>query len=147
MKRTEELKAKVKGLARVGLDGVSCSHEWEGTVLHITSASGTTSADLKGDKGDRGERGFTGEAGYTPIKGVDYFDGKDGTVTFDELTDEQKESLKGENGYTPQKNIDYFDGSPGYTPQKGIDYWTPTDRAQMVSDVINSLPTWEGGSY
>lgn len=42
-------------------------------------------------------RGAPGEEGYTPQKGVDYFD-----------------------GYTPQKGIDYFDG---YTPQKGIDYF------------------------
>lgn len=41
-----------------------------------------------------------GEDGYTPIKGVDYFDGED--------------------GYTPQKGIDYFDG------EKGEDGKTPT---------------------
>lgn len=33
---------------------------------------------LKGEKGDRGEKGERGEPGYTPIKGLDYFDGKDG---------------------------------------------------------------------
>lgn len=32
--------------------GVSVTHEWEGTVLKVTSASGTSSADLKGEKGD-----------------------------------------------------------------------------------------------
>lgn len=36
-------------------DGVSATHEWNGTVLTITSASGTSSADLKGDKGDPGK--------------------------------------------------------------------------------------------
>lgn len=35
-----------------GKDGTSVTHEWEGTVLKITSASGTTSSDLKGEKGD-----------------------------------------------------------------------------------------------
>jgi hypothetical protein len=44
-----------------GKDGVSATHEWEGTVLHITSASGTTSADLKGEKGDKGETGESSE--------------------------------------------------------------------------------------
>jgi hypothetical protein len=82
--------------------------------------------------------------------------GADGTMTFEDLTDEQKASLKGADGYTPQKNVDYFDGyTPqknidffdGYTPQKNVDYWTPADRQQMVSDVLNSLPTWNGGSY
>lgn len=38
-----------------GEDGVSCYHEWDGTILTITSASGTSSADLKGEKGDDGD--------------------------------------------------------------------------------------------
>lgn len=37
-----------------GKDGVSVTHEWDGTTLSVTSASGTTSADLKGPKGDTG---------------------------------------------------------------------------------------------
>lgn len=42
-------------------DGTSVTHSWNGTVLSITSASGTSSADLKGADG------------YTPVKGTDYF--------------------------------------------------------------------------
>ena len=42
-----------------GKDGVSCTHSWDGTVLNVTSASGTSSADLKGEKGDTGESGIT----------------------------------------------------------------------------------------
>jgi hypothetical protein len=38
-----------------GKDGVSVTHYWDGTVLTITSASGTSFADLKGDKGDKGD--------------------------------------------------------------------------------------------
>lgn len=34
-----------------GSEGVSITHTWNGTVLEITSASGTSSADLKGDAG------------------------------------------------------------------------------------------------
>ena len=41
----------------VGADGVSCTHRWNGTTLVVTSASGTTAADLKGDKGDKGDPG------------------------------------------------------------------------------------------
>lgn len=37
-------------------------HEWNGTVLTITSDSGTSSADLKGEKGDDGARGPQGKA-------------------------------------------------------------------------------------
>jgi hypothetical protein len=42
--------------------------------------------------------------------------GKDGTVSFNDLTEGQKESLKGDPGYTPQKGVDYFDGKNGVTP-------------------------------
>lgn len=81
-----------------GKDGYSATHSWNGTTLTITSAAGTSSADLKGDKGDS-IKGDTGSPGYTPIKGVDYFDGDKGD--------------KGDPGYTPQKGVDYFDGKDG----------------------------------
>ena len=35
-------------------DGISATHVWDGTTLTVTSASGTSSADLKGEKGDSG---------------------------------------------------------------------------------------------
>lgn len=38
-----------------GTDGVSCTHSWSGTTLTVTSASGTSSADLKGETGADGE--------------------------------------------------------------------------------------------
>ena len=40
-----------------GKDGTSVTHEWSGSVLKITSASGTSQADLKGPKGDKGDPG------------------------------------------------------------------------------------------
>lgn len=39
------------------------THEWNGTILTITSDSGTSSADLQGGKGDTGPRGAQGPAG------------------------------------------------------------------------------------
>lgn len=56
-----------------GKDGISATHKWEGSVLTITSASGTSSADLKGEKGDKGDPGEKGQDGYTPAKGTDYY--------------------------------------------------------------------------
>ncbi len=50
----------------------------------------------------------------TPVKGVDYKDGKDG-----------KTPVKGvdyNDGITPVKGIDYKDGKDGKTPVKGVDY-------------------------
>lgn len=40
-----------------GTNGVSCTHSWNGTTLTITSASGTSSADLKGASGSNGTNG------------------------------------------------------------------------------------------
>ena len=37
---------------KVGEGGGGITHEWDGTTLIVTSASGTSSADLKGEKGD-----------------------------------------------------------------------------------------------
>jgi hypothetical protein len=42
-------------------DGTSVTHSWSGTTLIVTSASGTSSADLKGAKGD------------SPVRGTDYW--------------------------------------------------------------------------
>jgi hypothetical protein len=60
-------------------------------VLTITSASGTSSADLKGDRGPAGEQGPAGDRGPA---GADGQPGQDGAP--------------GADGYTPQKGIDYF---------------------------------------
>lgn len=48
-----------------GADGISASHKWEGTVLTVTSAAGTSSADLKGEKGDPGDKGDPGADGVS----------------------------------------------------------------------------------
>ena len=63
-----------------GSNGVSATHSWNGTTLTVTSASGTSSANLKGDKGDKGDTGSTGgtgPAGYTPVRGTDYWTAAD----------------------------------------------------------------------
>ena len=49
-----------------GEDGVSATHSWNGTVLTVTSASGTSSADLKGEKGDTGAAGIYVGSGDMP---------------------------------------------------------------------------------
>lgn len=53
------------------------THKWNGTVLTITSDSGTSSADLKGQKGDDGARGPQGQAGSTIAENTQKLDGKD----------------------------------------------------------------------
>jgi len=83
------------------------------------------SGGIVGPQGIPGERG---KDGYTPVKGVDYFDGLNG-----------KDGRDGKDGYTPIKGIDYFDGAngkdgvngkdgkDGYTPIKGVDYFDGTN--------------------
>lgn len=137
-----------------GADGESVTHKWFGTTLYVTSASGISSANLKGDQGERGERGLQGlqgekgdkgdrgdtgakgkdgKDGYTPRKGVDYFDG-----------------VNGRDGHTPVKGVDYFDGvngadgKDGHTPIKGVDYFTESEKQEIVSDVMSALPLYEG---
>lgn len=92
--------------------------------------------------------GKDGQDGYTPIKGVDYFDGQDGA-----------DGQNGKDGYTPIKGVDYFDGkdgkdgADGYTPQKGIDYFdgkdgkdgesytlTEQDKADIAAIVLSEMP-------
>lgn len=52
----------------------------------------------KGDKGDKGDTvvGPKGEDGYTPRKGVDYFDGKDGSPDTAQQVRDKLETLEGE---------------------------------------------------
>ena len=100
-------------------------HRWEGTRLFITSDSGTSSCDLKGATGDMGPRGPQGKPGVTYndegiLVGADgasayeiakqygfegteeewleSLKGEDGTFSFEELTEEQKLTLKGDKG-------------------------------------------------
>lgn len=101
-----------------GKDGISVTHQWNGTTLFVTSASGTTFADLKGDKGDKGDTGAQGVQGVQGIQGI--------------------QGDKGDKGDT---------GIAGKTPVKGTDYYTDADKAEMVNMVLTALPTWQGGSY
>ena len=71
-----------------GSNGVSCTHSWSGTTLIITSASGTTSANLKGETGATGPQGIQGVRG---VPGVNGTNGKDGV-----------------DGKTPVKGVDYY---------------------------------------
>ena len=55
---------------------------------------------VKGDKGDQGEKGDTGEKGEQGLKGDTGEKGADGTMTFEDLTPEQKEGpLKETKGF------------------------------------------------
>ena len=100
-----------------------------------------------GSQGPAGPPGPQGEPG--PVGPP----GKDGTITFEELTEEQRESLKGEPG-EPGK-----DGEPGKSgvyigneaPTDGSNVWITLDEApeeyatkQYVDEMLGVI---ENGSY
>lgn len=70
----------------------------------------------KGDPGSQGEKGDPGPAGYTPQKGIDYFDG-----------------LPGSAGADGRDGVDGKDGKDGQDGQDGADGFSPTI---TVTDII-----------
>lgn len=50
-------------------------------------------------------------------------------VTFEDLTEEQKESLK------------------GYTPIKGVDYYTEEEQQEIIDTILASLPYASGVNF
>ena len=103
------------------------------------------SADIKGPKGDDG---------YTPKKGTDYVDGKDGTsVTVANVSTSSEDGGSNVVTFSDGKTLTVKNGSKGskgdpgaagYTPVKGTDYWTAADRQSMVNDVVAALPKYNG---
>ena len=61
-----------------GADGTSCTHSWNGTVLSVTSALGTSSADLVGPQGPTGATGPAGADGtvFTPVSPLSLSNGE-----------------------------------------------------------------------
>ena len=135
-----------------GEDGFSPSVAVEavenGTKVTITDKTGDKTFTVKngekgaqGVQGERGEQGIQGvqgvqgETGATGEKGADGFSptvkvAKKGTVTTVTITDA--------GGTTTAEILDGAKGDkgdPGYTPVKGTDYWTPSDKAEMESDL------------
>ena len=101
-----------------GADGVSCTHEWNGTVLSITSASGTSSADLRGPAGADGKDGADGAVGPQGPAGAD---GSDASVT--------AENIKTALGFTPGKMVrNLLDNS---------DFTNPVNQRGLISGDIN----------
>ena len=100
--------------------------------VSIRGPRGETGATgAPGAKGEQGERGPQGEQGERGLPGPAGPKGADGTMTFEDLTDEQKESLRGPAG------------SPGtdgttFTPSvsdAGVLSWTNSDGKQNPSPV------------
>lgn len=141
--------------------GTSATHRWDGTTLYITTASGTSSANLKGEKGDDG---------YTPVKGKDYSDGaagKDGvsptvsvskngkitTVSITDVNGTKTATINDGNDGAKGDPFTYADftaeqlaslkgdkGNDGYTPVKGKDYFD----GEKGADGVSTTHSWNG---
>jgi hypothetical protein len=102
-----------------GKDGVSATHSWNGTTLTVTSASGTSSANLKGSDGK------DGADGKTPVKGVDYFDGvdgKDGTsITVQSVSESSADGGSNVITFSDGKTVTVKNGSKGGAGKDGAD--------------------------
>lgn len=141
-----------------GVDGVSATHKWNGTSLSVTSASGTSSADLKGATGERGSAVLkvstapssytTTTGGFTPAYRIAL-----STVLSQAKVDKV---LIGDTilrtyytytvGYVDSNYVYLGDrasirGAAGTTPVKGTDYFTDADKTEMVGQVKTAMPT------
>lgn len=109
----------------------------------------TTIEGPKGDTGPagpQGPKGEDGQPGYTPQKGIDYFDGTNGITP--NLTIGTVETLPSGNQATatitgdkenPVLNLEIPKGTDGYTPVKGTDYWTTDDKAEIKTYCKNYI--------
>lgn len=91
-------------------------------------------ASLEGEPGPPGPEGPQGPAGALGPRGSAGKSAYDMAVErgFEGTEDEWLVSLVGPQGPT---------GPAGYTPVKGVDYWTVKDKAEIVEEVQQDLPT------
>ena len=119
-----------------GKDGVSATHSWSGTTLTVTSASGTSSANLKGDKGDKGDTGGTGAAGASvTVKSVSEStaDGGSNVVTF---SDGKTLTVKnGSKGSTGSKGDKGDKGDTGATGAAGVSPTVSVSKSGKVTTI------------
>ena len=138
-----------------GKDGVSVTHEWNGTELTVTSASGTSSADLKGDKGDSyiltddDKREIA-----TEVNAVSYSEAQ-------ELTDEQKQMARDNIGafdaslikssrldvYASEKEILNVKGTEEVVTLMALTPWLPDDFPAMYKRWMREHLEVDGGKW
>lgn len=103
-----------------GAAGASVTHEWDGTTLKVTSASGTSSADLVGPAGTDG-------VGIQEVKMVQTSTEDEGlNVVSMVKTDGTRFQFYVKNGSK---------GSKGDTPVAGTDYFTDADKEELAGKI------------
>lgn len=83
------------------------THSWNGTILTITSDSGTSSMDLKGGSGDIGPRGPQGPAGViiNPDGTIDYNGYATETYVDQKIAEVEMSDANLENYYTKEETL------------------------------------------
>lgn len=73
-----------------------------------------------------------------------------GKLDASKLTEAVNEALaqaKASGEFNGKDGMNGKDGADGKTPEKGVDYFSEADKTSFVQDVLNALPTWQGGVY
>ena len=106
------LRGKIKGADVIYYDAyrIAVQNGFEGTVDEWLDSIGNKQIVQFESLTEEQKAELKGEDGYTPQKGVDYFDGKDGE-----------------------------DGENGYTPVKGTDYFTEAEKEEMASEAASKV--------
>lgn len=110
------------------VEKVTVGHEWNGTVLKITTGSGTSGVDLKGDPLTVAEVIYSTENG-----------GENEVIFSDGSRVAVRNGERGAPGATGPAGMP---GPSGYTPERGVDYWTEEDKAEIKAHVDKEI----GGS-
>ena len=127
-----------------------------GNKVEITDANGTKIFNVM--HGTNGTNGIDGADGYTPVKGVDYFDGSDGTngkdgvngtdgvsptLSVSEITGGHRVTITDVNG---TQTFNVMDGQDGQDGQNGADGSGVSE--ERVLELINAqLGAIENGTY
>lgn len=109
-----------------------------------------TSTELGGIKADPAGTGYTQPAKigadgklYVPAGGGG--GGISPTITVTDITGGHQLTITDVDGTETVDILDGANGQNGYTPVKGTDYFTAADKAEIVQDVIDELPIYNGG--
>lgn len=114
-----------------GTNGVSCTHSWNGTTLTVTSASGTSSANLKGADGKNGTNGTNGSNG---VSCTHSWNGT--TLSVTSASGTSSANLKGEKGDKGDKGDTGGTGPQG--PQGPTGPQGPSGAAKSFSITLNA---------
>lgn len=140
----DELRAAVTGpqqgdMYNVGAAAPFTIYMWDTTK---EPPDWVSQGQLQGPKGEQGVPGPQGPQGEPGPAGTDGQDGAPGAPGADGAPGQQ--GPQGPQGETGPEGPQGPAGADGYTPERGVDYWTEADRQQMVQDVINALPVYNG---